>query len=259
MKLASVADGSRDGSLVVVRSDGLVYADAFDAARTMDELLEDWHTAALDLRQIAQRVELDATPTMQVDRPRLMPPLPRLHGWLDGAQGEPGELLGPDATLQLPPGSRATIRPELCIVTGDVRTGATAPALDHVRLLLLALCVEVTVDGRPPSAAATPPFRRPATVFAPFAASLEGLEKAFDGASIDLSISLRQDGGEPRELRVDGLEPGPRLEAIRSVRNLVSGTVVTTGAFDIDPLPFDRGAVVELESGPFGWASCSRL
>lgn len=259
MKLASLDDGSREGSLVVVRSDGQVYADGFEAARTMDELLEDWHTAAADLRQIGQRVELGATPTLELDLERVLPPLPRIHGWLDGAQGEPGELLGPVATIQLPPNARASIRPELCLVTSEVRVAAAAPALSHLRLVLLALCVEVDIDEPGSGSAAEPPFRRPATVFAPFATSLEGLGEAFDGACLALDFELAHDGAEPTTLSVSKLCPGGLIDAIRRVRALPSGTVLTTGAFDGPPLRLDRGSRVEIEHPAFGRASCVRL
>ena len=81
MKLATVKNGSPDGRLVVVSSDGLRHAEA-QAATTMQAAIENWEGVAALLGAEAEAVESsDAT----LDKPSLAAPLPRAWQWLDGS------------------------------------------------------------------------------------------------------------------------------------------------------------------------------
>ena len=57
MKLATLRDGSRDGRLVVVRTDGEVFTAAPDGWRTMQRALDEWSAAERPLRAIADELE----------------------------------------------------------------------------------------------------------------------------------------------------------------------------------------------------------
>ena len=53
MKLATLRDGTRDGTLVVVRKDNAVYASAEGVAPTMQDALDRWDDVEPKLLQIA--------------------------------------------------------------------------------------------------------------------------------------------------------------------------------------------------------------
>ena len=98
MKLATMANGTPDGQLVAVSTDG-----TRSLAGTIPSLLSafsDWDAAEPQLRQLAQRVE--AGEGMPIDPANLCAPLPRTWQWLDGsAFGTHGELM--QIAFNLPP------------------------------------------------------------------------------------------------------------------------------------------------------------
>ena len=81
MKLATLKNGSLDGRLVVVSSDGLRYADA-QAATTMQAAIENWEGVAALLGAEAEAVESSGA---TLDKSSLAAPLPRAWQWLDGS------------------------------------------------------------------------------------------------------------------------------------------------------------------------------
>ena len=85
MKLATLADGSPDGHLIVVAPDGRSYAEA--PAQTMQQALERWEDVASALAAIASFPQA-------LDLGQLAAPLPRAWQWLDGsAFASHGELM----------------------------------------------------------------------------------------------------------------------------------------------------------------------
>ncbi len=249
MKLASLADRNRDGTLVVVRSDHEAYVDAFDHAPSLSALVDDWLGAATDLRQIAQRVELGATPTLDLDITRTLAPLPRIHGWIDGAQGEPGELLGYDATLPLPADTVASVRPELCLVLGAIPRAAQQPGDAYVRVLLLALAVDVEHVGAVPGAPPSGRYVRPATAFAPFAVSTEAIDPFIEDDALRLDATLSRNGEVVSRFDLgEGLSMRETVDTVRRHRAIQPGTVVATGAMVTPSVAFEPGDVVELEA-----------
>lgn len=85
MKLATLADGSADGRLIVAAPDGAAYAEA--PVRTLQEALENWEDVAASLGAIASF-------PYPLDQAQLAAPLPRAWQWLDGsAFSSHGELM----------------------------------------------------------------------------------------------------------------------------------------------------------------------
>ncbi len=160
MKLATRADGSRDGTLVVVSGDG---ARGLPAGMTLQAALDDWSRTEPALRALSER--LAAGQGEPLEPATLLAPLPRAWQWLDGsAFSTHGQLM--QQAFKLPP--IETDRPlmyqgmshrflsgredvpfpseadgidfegEFAVVTGDVPMGCTPDdALGHVRLVLL--------------------------------------------------------------------------------------------------------------------------
>lgn len=168
MKLATLADGSRDGSLLVVRRDLAVCADATDVAPTLQAALDDWERAEPLLRARARAVEAGEVPTRPFDPRAVRSPLPRAYEWVDGSafvnhvvlvrkargadlppslwtdplvyQGGSGDLLDPTAPFVLrDPAWGLDFEGEVVVVLGDVPVGTTAAeAGAYVRLVGLA-------------------------------------------------------------------------------------------------------------------------
>src|SRR4051812_5720095 len=84
MKLATLRDGSRDGRLLVVRSDGAAATPA-SHWHSMQAALDDWDAAAPQLRALAAALDRGAIEGMPVDPTRLAAPLPRAFEWVDGS------------------------------------------------------------------------------------------------------------------------------------------------------------------------------
>ena len=77
MKLASLADGSRDGRLTVVSDDLTRLAPADRVAPTLQAALDDWAAAAPRLAELAAALEAGrAAEAEPCNHDRLMAPLP---------------------------------------------------------------------------------------------------------------------------------------------------------------------------------------
>ncbi len=74
MRLATLAKGGRDGTLVVVSPDGTAYASA--PVGTLQEAIENWDDVAPQLVAIAE---------FDLPLEGLTAPLPRAWQWLDGS------------------------------------------------------------------------------------------------------------------------------------------------------------------------------
>src|SRR5690349_10558373 len=85
MKLATLRDGTRDGTLLVVRSDNAVFAPASGIAPTLQAALDGWERTEPKLRALAQKLESGELKGEPVDVSRLHSPLPRAYEWVDGS------------------------------------------------------------------------------------------------------------------------------------------------------------------------------
>src|SRR5262245_7807108 len=85
MRLATLRDGSPDGTLIVVGPTGGKFVRATPVARTLQSALDDWENARPGLEHLAARVE-DGTAHAECLDPRLLTaPLPRAYEWVDGS------------------------------------------------------------------------------------------------------------------------------------------------------------------------------
>ncbi len=228
MRLATLRDGTRDGTLVVVGRDGRRFARASGVAPTLQAALDGWNRAAPLLAELAARLDAGAADPEPLDEARLGPPLPRAYEWIDGSaylshvrlvrqargaeppptlesdplvyQGGSGALLGPRDPLALPPGDPGLdLEAEVAVILGDVARGtAGADAAACVRLLMLAN--DVTLRNLVPAELAKG-FgffqSKPATAFSPFAVTPDELGGAWRGGRLHLPLrsSVLRAGG----------------------------------------------------------------
>jgi fumarylacetoacetate (FAA) hydrolase len=225
VRLATLRDGTRDGTLVVVDRVAQRYAVADTIAPNLQAALDDWDRAAPELRRLAQRLETDESRGVPLDPARLTAPLPRAYEWVDGSsylnhvvlvrrargaqppedfesvplvyQGGSSVLLGPHDRLPLAEQAWGLdFEAEVCAVLGDVPVGTSAgDAEPYVRLLMLAN--DSTFRNLVP-----PELKRgfgffqskPATAFSPFAVTPDELGGAFRDGRVHLRLCSTLNG-----------------------------------------------------------------
>ena len=91
MKVASLKQGGRDGSLIVVSKDLQRAVAVPGIAATLQKALEDWHTAAPRLNRVYEALNhgnvetIDAEQVFALDMAALAAPLPRAYEFVDGS------------------------------------------------------------------------------------------------------------------------------------------------------------------------------
>ncbi|MEZ4316018.1 MAG: fumarylacetoacetate hydrolase family protein [Myxococcota bacterium] len=263
MKLATLADGSRDGTLIVVRRDNAVFADASDIAPNLQAALDDWERLAPKLRARAAALEAGDVPGTPVDVRQLLAPLPRAYEWIDGSaylnhvrlvrkarnaeppatletdplvyQGGSGTFLAP--TADIPLGDDAwglDFEAEVAVVLGDTPMfTSAADAAKHIRLVMI--CNDVSLRGLIP-AELQKNFgffvSKPSTAWAPFALTPDELGDAWRDTRVHLPLLVHHNGE-----RVGWAEAGPEMhfafadliQHITQTRGFTAGTIVGSG------------------------------
>ncbi len=264
LKVASLKEGGRDGTLVVV-------ADALDravrvpqVARTLQRALEDWSVAAPALEIIYQLLNegrvADAFP---FDPDHCAAPLPRAYQWLDGSayvhhvelvrkargaelpasfwadplmyQGGSDRFLGPTEPIAATSEDYGIdCEAEVAVVVDDVPMGVSPTATtSHIKLLMLVN--DVSLRGLIPSELAKGfgfVHGKPPTAFSPVAVTPDTLGEAWDGGKIVLPLITQINGrelGHPNA-GMDMTFDFPRLIAHAAVtRPLSAGTIIGSG------------------------------
>ena len=265
MKLGTIKDGTRDGTLVVVSRDLSRAAKAEGIARTLQAALDDWpdKAPALDLLYKglnAGRVQVGAFP---FDPKQAMAPLPRAYQWVDGsaylvhaervrrsrgaelpqsAYEDPLMYQGSSDTMQGPRDDIAMgdeawgidFEGEIVAVTGDVPMGATeAQCAERIRLL--AIVNDVSLRGLIPAELGKGfgfLHGKPSTAFAPVMATPDELGAAWKSGTIHLPLVSTLNGKVVGQCNAgaDMTFGLPRLIAhAAKTRSLAAGTIVGSG------------------------------
>ncbi len=91
MKLGSLKEGGRDGTLIVVSRELSRAVRVPDIAPTLQRALEDWHNAAPRLNQVSELLNgspaesINGEPVFNLDMNLLAAPLPRAYEFVDGS------------------------------------------------------------------------------------------------------------------------------------------------------------------------------
>jgi len=261
VKLATLRDGSRDGRLVVVRSDGEAAAPA--AVPTLQAALDTWDEAEPELRKIAQRLDRGELDGIPVDPTRLAAPLPRAYEWIDGSaflnhvilvrkarnaeppktletdpliyQGGSGDLLGcRDPFVLRDPAWGLDFESEVVVVLGDTPIGTKASeAASCVKLVMLAN--DWTLRSLVPDELAKS-FgffnSKPATAFSPFAVTPDELGSAWQDGRAHVRVTSTYNGNV-----VGTCDAGPEMhfsfyeliQHIAKTRRFAAGTILGSG------------------------------
>lgn len=263
MRFATLRDGSRDGKLCIVRSDGARLASAAHIAPNLQAALDRWDEVEPRLREFDAELENGRVATDAVVLHQLQAPLPRAYEWIDGStylnharlvrksrgaelppsmetdplvyQGGSGVLLGPAEDIQLAdPLMGLDFEGELAVILGDVPLGTRAEdALPHVRLVTMLNDCTLRNLVADELAKGFGFFQsKPATAFAPFVATPDELGGAWHEGRAYLQLKVWLNGR-----LVGDLETGPEMhfsfarlvEHATHTRALTSGTIIGSG------------------------------
>lgn len=264
MKLATLKEGGRDGTLAVVTKDLTKAVRAEDIAPTLQAALDDWAIAEPKLRALAQQLEASGVDgEFDFDPADCHAPLPRAYQWADGSayvnhvelvrkargaalpesfwedplmyQGGSDSFIGPMEDVPL--GSEEwgiDFEAEIAVVTDDVPMGISKDkAAAHIKLLMLVN--DVSLRGLIPAELAKG-FgffqSKPSSAFSPVAVTPDELGAAWDGAKVHLPLLSSLNGkpfGKP-EAGVDMTFDFPTLVAhAAKTRPLGAGAIVGSG------------------------------
>lgn len=264
MKLATLKQGGRDGTLVVVSRDLTLCQPVPAVARTLQAALDDWENIAPQLAEVYDALNNNsARHAVPFDPACCHSPLPRAYQWADGSayvnhvelvrkargadmppefwtdplmyQGGSDSFVGPtDPVLALDEAWGIDFEAEVAVVTGDVPMGATpTDCRSHIRLVMLVNDVSLR-NLIPAELAKGFGFfqSKPASAFSPVAVTPDELGDAWDGGKVHLPLVVHlneQLFGRPNA-GVDMTFDFPRLIAhVAKTRELESGSIIGSG------------------------------
>lgn len=167
MKLATMMNDTRDGTLVVVSRDLSRYVTASPIAATMQQALDNWQDTAPQLQDLSNELESGSIVGNPFDQQQAHSPLPRAYQWADGSayvnhvelvrkargadvpasfwtdplmyQGGSDDFYPPRGPITLPDAAWGIdMEAEIAVITDDVPMGVTAAeALSHIQLIML--------------------------------------------------------------------------------------------------------------------------
>ena len=264
MKLATLKEGGRDGTLVVVSRDLTRCQTVADIARTLQQALDDWDGVVAGLDRVYQMLNNGhARHARPFDPRECHSPLPRAFQWADGsAYINHVELVRKARGAELPPefhvdplmyqgGSDSFIGPcdpvpacdeawgidfeaEVAVVTGDVPIGATEQQCERL-IRLLMLVNDVSLRNLIPAELAKGfgfVQSKPASAFSPVAVTPDELGAAWKDAKLHLPLEVELNGkpfGRPNA-GIDMTFSFARLIAhLAKTRELEAGSVIGSG------------------------------
>ncbi|WP_043310439.1 fumarylacetoacetate hydrolase family protein [Pseudomonas sp. ML96] len=226
MKLATLADGTRDGRLLLVSRDLTRAVDAADIAPTLQVAIDNWWGVEADLQsryEALNRNEL--ANTFVFETTKVMAPLPRAWQWLDGScflshgelmqrafnidpiegveqtplmyQGAGDDFIGSCQDIPLPSEAHGIdFEGEFAVLVDEVPMGCTAEqALKHIRLVLQVN--DVSLRALAPREMRTGfgfVQAKSSSSFAPVAVTPDELGEAWRDARVHLPLNVEWNG-----------------------------------------------------------------
>lgn len=262
MKLATLNQGGRDGTLVVVSRD-LRRCRAVPAiARTMLAALDDWAAVEPQLRQVYEALNSGALEGEAFDQNACHSPLPRTWQWADGSayinhvelvrrarnaevpesfytdplmyQGGSDGFIPPRGPVQAQEAWGIDFEAEVTVVTGDVHMGATPEqAAQAIRLVMLVNDVSLR-NLIPAELAKGFGFfqSKPASAFSPVAVTPDELGEAWKDAKVHLPLVVHlneQLFGKPNAGVDMTFNFGQLIAHVAKTRTLCAGSIIGSG------------------------------
>lgn len=264
MKLGSLKEGGRDGTLIVVNRALTRAVRAANVAPTLQRALDDWATVEPKLQALATQLENDKAPgTFAVDTTALAAPLPRAYQWADGSayvvhvelvrkargvemppsfwtdplmyQGGSDSFTGPNDAIEMADEAWGIdFEGEIGVIVDDVPMGVSAQAArKHIKLVTILNDVSLRNLIVTELAKGFGFFHgKPATAFAPVAVTPDELGDAWDGGKLNLPLISTLNGkefGHPNAATDLTFDFGQLIAHAARTRHLEAGTVVGSG------------------------------
>jgi fumarylacetoacetate (FAA) hydrolase len=264
MKLGTLKEGGRDGTLIVTNRALTHAVRATGVVPTLQKAMEDWAVVAPKLAELSGKLEANKAPgAFELDTTALAAPLPRAYQWADGsAYVVHVELVRKARGVEMPPsfwtdplmyqgGSDSFIGPndgielqdeawgidfegEVGIIVDDVPMGISAEAARrHIKLVTILNDVSLRNVIVAELAKGFGFFHgKPATAFAPVAVTPDELGAAWNGARIDLPLVSTLNGkefGRPNAATDLTFDFGQLIAHAARTRHLEAGTVIGSG------------------------------
>ncbi|TAJ84905.1 fumarylacetoacetate hydrolase family protein [Reyranella sp.] len=264
MKLGSLKEGGRDGTLIVVNRALTRAVRAANVAPTLQRALDDWAAVEPKLQALAAQLENDKAPgTFAVDTTALAAPLPRAYQWADGSayvvhvelvrkargvemppsfwtdplmyQGGSDSFTGPNDAIEMADEAWGIdFEGEIGVIVDDVPMGVSAQAArKHIKLVTILNDVSLRNLIVTELAKGFGFFHgKPATAFAPVAVTPDELGDAWDGGKVNLPLISTLNGkefGHPNAATDLTFDFGQLIAHAARTRHLEAGTVVGSG------------------------------
>ena len=263
MKLATLANDTRDGVLVVVSKDLTQCTAVGHIAPTLQAALDNWSVCGPRLGRVAASLERGYQPIQRFHERQALSPLPRAYQWADGsAYVNHVELVRKARGVEMPEsfwtvplmyqgGSDAFLAPrspiviadeaygidmegEIAVIVDDVPMGANREqALQAIRLIMLVNDVSLrnlipTELGRGFGFF----HSKPSSAFSPVAVSPDELGDAWNDGKVHLPLTVDYNG-EPFGRANAGVDMtfdfGVLVAHAAKTRNLCAGTIIGSG------------------------------
>jgi fumarylacetoacetate (FAA) hydrolase len=269
MKLATLKEGGRDGTLVVVSRDLSLAVKVPAVARTLQAALDTWRDVQAELAAVYRLLNEDHLNccgderAFKLDPTQLASPLPRAYQFADGSaylhhvelvrkargaemppsfytdplmyQGGSDSFLGPcDDIAAVDEAHGIDFESEVAVITDDVPMGVTPErARRHIKLLMLVNDVSLR-NLIPGELAKGFGFfqSKPASSFSPVAVTPDELGAAWDGGKVNLPLHSHLNGawfGSPHAGTDMNFDFGQLVAHAARTRNLAAGTIVGSG------------------------------
>jgi fumarylacetoacetate (FAA) hydrolase len=264
MKLASLKNNSRDGSLVVVSRDLSRAVDATLVAATLQAAIDSWDQLAPRLEELYVSLNSQKAPGAFAFDPKLAhSPLPRAFQWVDGSaylnhvelvrrargaempkeflidplvyQGGSDAFVGPyDPILLESEDWGIDFESEVAVITDDVAMGVDPKrALDHVKLIMLVNDVSLR-NLIPAELAKGFGFyqSKPASAFSPVAVTPDELGTSWQDGKVHLPLRTYWNDklvGHPNAGQDMNFGFGHLLSHIAKTREIRAGSILGSG------------------------------
>ncbi|MCB1686929.1 MAG: fumarylacetoacetate hydrolase family protein [Halioglobus sp.] len=263
MRLATIANDTRDGALVVISRDGERYLQAADTAPTLQAALDSWADTEPKLRAVAATLaQGGGSPTGDI---RFLAPLPRAWQWLDGSafkshgdlmekvfgidpvpmdkplmyQGMSHRFLSATEDVEFPrEEDDIDFEGEFGIITDDVPMGVSAAAAMH-HIKLIVQINDWSLRRLAPAEMKTGfgwIHAKPACSMAPFAVTPDALGDAWRDGRVHLPLTVDWNGERFGNAQAGVMDIGfhELVAHAAATRDLCAGTVIGSGTVSND-------------------------
>lgn len=262
MKLASLKEGGRDGTLVVVSRDLASCRRVTGIAATMQGALDEWLTIAPALEHVYDELNRREGASEPFDQTTCHSPLPRAYQWADGSayinhvelvrkargadmpstfyvdplvyQGGSDSFIGPRDDIVADEAWGIDFEGEVAVVTGDLEMGANqAQCQDAIRLLMLVNDVSLR-NLIPGELAKGFGFfqAKPASAFSPVAVTPDEIGSAWRDGKVHLPLVVHYNDelfGKPNAGVDMTFDFAQLLSHLVKTRSLEAGSIVGSG------------------------------